>query len=162
MNKTYVNLSGLKYFMNFLSATRCWHLLLRLLVFYWLTLSKKRLAINKEQQKEMEYCISLILHAHTRVREVPGKDSAPVDFTTHPTDKARAYGCAFLSLLTHKMHPMLPYDTDPPIHHGGEAPVSSGQTGNSWHGACEWCSHDAYWSLFAPGLAHRVRVSAYP
>lgn len=127
----------------------------------WLC-QKKRLAINKEQQKEMEYCISLILHAHTRVREVPGKDSAPVDFTIHPTDKARAYGCAFLSLLTHKMHPMLPYDTDPPIHHGGEAPVSSGQTGNSWHGACEWCSHDAYWSLFAPGLAHRVRVSAYP
>lgn len=40
------------------------------------------------------------------------------------------------------------------INHGGEAAVSSGQTGNSWHWAREWCSHDAYWSLFSPSLTH--------
>ena len=41
------------------------------------------------------------------------------------------------------------------IHHGGEAAISSGKTGNSWHGPREWCSHDAYWSLVAPGRAHK-------
>lgn len=128
---------------------------------------KKRLAINKEQQKEMEYCISLILHAHTRVREVPGKDSAPVDFTTHPTDKARAYGCAFLSLLTHKMHPMLPYDTDhPPPHPPFTMVVRHLSPQDKQETADMEPVSDAHMMLIDRCLPlvlqHRVRVSAYP
>lgn len=95
------------------------------------------------------------------------------DPSTHfPTD-----GRAFVSL--HKIHTKAQRKKENPpfglpwlhlcippnrssILHGGEGAVSSGQTGNSWPGAHEGCSHDAYWSLFALCLAHRVKSQAYP
>ena len=57
------------------------------------------ITVNKEQQ---------LTHAHTDLKEVPGKDSAIVDFTTQPCDKSRADGFAFLSFLNTRTHTLYP------------------------------------------------------
>lgn len=63
------------------------------------------MTVNKEQQEEINnFSFLLRTHAHTGLKEVPGKDSAIVDFTTQPSDKSTADGFAFLSFLNSLTH----------------------------------------------------------